>query len=370
MSPLSRRIALGCGITVALVAAVAAAQQQVYRYIDKVLGERTQPFKIVPAVSVTFAESTLLFPSDGQRDITLTVDSYSGAAKGSVSLKLPSGWSSTPDAAPFDLTRSRPSAPITFRISPGAEAVVADVTATTSLNTSSSVIVIRYPHIPTQTVVEPSTARFVRENIRVLAHKIGYVVGAGDEVPDAIRQFGCSVTLLSATDLIAGDLNDYDAIITGVRAFNLREDLRANMPRLNEYVHAGGALIVQYNNAENTGVVGPFPITVGRARISTEDTPVRILKPNHPLLRFPNTITLKDFSGWVQERGLYFPSAWDPKYETLIESSDPGEPPLPGGILFTRYGEGAYIYTSYSWFRQLPAGVTGAYRIFANMLSQ
>jgi hypothetical protein len=346
------------------------ARPVVYRYVDKVFGERTQPFTIVPPVSVSFAESTLLFPSDTPRDVTLTVESYSGAAKGSVSLNLPQGWSSNPASAPFELSPKAPGKAVKFRVTPAGASSVTDVTATTSLNTNSSVIVIRYPHIPTQTVVQPAKARFVRENIRVLANKIGYIMGAGDEVPDAIRQLGCAVTLLNSADLTSGDLNEYDAIITGVRAFNLRDDLRANMTRLNEYVHAGGALIVQYNLAGDTGVMGPFPMTIGRGRVSVEDAPVRILKPNNPLLRFPNPITAADFAGWIQERGLYFPSQWDTRYEAPIESADPGEKPLPGGILFSRYGEGAYIYTSYSWFRQLPAGVPGAYRIFANMLSQ
>ena len=158
--------------------------------------------------------------------------------------------------------------------------------------------------------------------------------------------------------------------MTGVRAYNLRDDLRVNVPRLNEYVNAGGTLIVQYNNAEDVGAVGPYPITIGRGRVSVEEAPVRMLNPKSPVMRFPNPVTSADFSGWVQERGLYFPSKWDEHYEAPIESADPGENPLKGGILFTRYGEGAYIYTSYSWFRQLPAGVPGAYRIFANMLSQ
>ncbi len=344
----------------------------VYRYVDRVLGERTQPFTIVPPVSVSFTESTILFPSDTPRDVAITVQAYSNPAKGSASLKLPEGWSSNPESAPFELSKAAPSKTITFRVTPSAASSVSEVTATVSSGGSfnSSVTVIRYPHIPAQTVIQPAQARFVRENIRILAQKIGYIEGAGDEVPDAIRQLGCMVTLLTTADLTSGDLNEYDAIVTGVRAFNLRDDLRSNVPRLNEYVRTGGTLIVQYNNADDVGTVGPYPITIGRGRVSVEEAPVRILNPKSPVMRFPNPITPADFSGWVQERGLYFPSKWDEHYEAPIESADPGENPLGGGILFTRYGEGAYIYTSYSWFRQLPAGVPGAYRIFANMLSQ
>ena len=196
-------------------------------------------------------------------------------------------------------------------------------------------------------------------------------MGAGDQVPDALRQLGCTISLLTATDLSIGDLEQYDAIVTGVRSFNVREDVRANISRLNDYVRQGGTLIVQYNVLDNSlGRLGPLPIKLGSGRVSVEEAPVQILKPKSVLLNFPNPITAADFEGWVQERGLYFPSQWDGKYEAVIASNDPGENPLPGGILYTKYGEGAYIYTSYSWFRQLPAGVVGAYRIFADMLSQ
>lgn len=344
----------------------------VYRYVDKLLGERTQPFAVVPPVSVSFAESTVLFPSAAPREVRITVESLAGDQKGSVSLNLPQGWSAEPPSASFELSKTIPVKTISFRVTPSAAASVSDVTATVNAGgaSNSSVVAIRYPHIPVQTVVQPAQARFIRQDIRVLAHKIGYVAGAGDEIPDAIRQLGCTVTMLTPNDLANGDLNEFDAIVTGVRAFNLRADLSANLPRLNEYVRAGGALIVQYNNAEDLSSVAPFPIKVGRSRVSVEEAPVRILNAKSPVLRFPNAIGASDFTGWVQERGLYFPSEWDPRYDAPIESADPGESPLRGGILFTRYGEGAYIYTSYSWFRQLPAGVPGAYRIFANMISQ
>jgi LmbE family N-acetylglucosaminyl deacetylase len=344
-----------------------------YRYVDKILGDRTQPFAVIPAVSVRFVEPTLLFPSNTPREISVMVRSYSGATKGSVRLNLPQGWSSNPENAPFDLPGDGMEATIPFRVSPSDNTYAGDVTAVADIGvkTSSSVRIIRYPHIPTQTVVLPASARFVRENIRVLAHKVGYIMGAGDQVPDALRQLGCTVSLLTPSDLAGGDLEQFDAIIAGVRAFNVRPDLKASITRLNDYVHKGGALIVQYNTADNSlGMLGPFPIKIGSGRVSVEDAPVQILKKKSVVLTFPNAITASDFEGWVQERGLYFPSQWDAHYEAPIASNDPGENALPGGILYTKYGEGAYIYTSYSWFRQLPAGVPGAYRIFANMLSQ
>jgi hypothetical protein len=183
--------------------------------------------------------------------------------------------------------------------------------------------------------------------------------------------------MLSAEALTGGDLAQYDAIVTGVRAYNTRPDLRASRQRLLDYVSGGGTLVVQYNVAERgflgrreTGTlehIGPFPFQVGNDRVTVEEAPVRLAP--HPLWTSPNRIGEKDFAGWVQERGLYFASEWDPRYETPIESHDPGEKPLQGGMLYTRWGKGVFLFTAYSWFRQLPAGVPGAYRIFANLVS-
>ena len=201
-------------------------------------------------------------------------------------------------------------------------------------------------------------------------------MGAGDEVPDTLRQLGCDVVPLDASDLASGDLSRFDAIVVGVRALNLREDLHANHQRLWDYVQRGGTVVMQYNVLEGFGTpatqlpdAGPYPITISRSRVTVEDSPVEILNAADPLLSFPNKIVQSDFNGWVQERGLYFPSEWDARYKTVIATNDPGEKSLAGGILYTRYGKGAYVYTSYSWFRQLPAGVPGALRIFANLVS-
>jgi hypothetical protein len=240
---------------------------------------------------------------------------------------------------------------------------------------ASGRVVIDYPHFPAQTVFPPAAADAVRADVRVLARRIGYVMGSGDEVPQALAQLGCEVHYLSAGDLAAADLSGYDAVVTGVRAYNVRPDLRANQRRLLEYVERGGTLVVQYNvndprtEASALSNLGPYPLKIGRDRVSVEEAPVTLPDPASPLLRSPNRITPADFQGWVQERGLYFASDWDPRYKTLLVSADPGEPPRAGGTLYAKHGRGAYVFTSYSWFRQLPAGVPGAFRIFANLLS-
>src|SRR6185295_10103050 len=274
---------------------------------------------------------------------------------------------------------------------------------------STGTEVIQYPHIITQTLLPPAEATLVRADIKILSKTVGYIMGAGDDVPQAIRQLGCEVTLLTESDLAHGDLTRFDAIVTGVRAFNTRPDLRANYQRLFDYASNGGTLIVQYNVPEGGAPpppaagaapgqgtpatppapavpplstpaaaieggllahVGPYPIRFSRNdRVTVEDAPVTFPNPDLKLLHVPNQITSADFDGWVQERGLYFSDEWDPKYSSVLESHDPGEMPLPGGMLYTKLGKGAYIFSAYDWFRELPAGVPGAYRLFANMLS-
>ena len=189
---------------------------------------------------------------------------------------------------------------------------------------------------------------------------------------------GANVTLLSAEDLATGDLGQFDALVTGIRALNTRPDLLAARERVLEFIESGGALVVQYNTAPfgrrrsapaPVVTLAPFPMTPSRLRVTDENAEVRLLSSDHPLLRTPNKITSADFDGWLQERGLYFMSDWDERYDALLACSDPGEDPLEGGMLYARYGKGAYVFTGYSWFRQLPAGVPGAYRIFANLIS-
>jgi hypothetical protein len=230
---------------------------------------------------------------------------------------------------------------------------------------------IAYAHIPQQMVFPPADVKLVRSDIRVTARRIGYIMGAGDEVPEALRQLGLDVTLLQEEDLRKGDLSRFDAIVAGVRSYNVRSDLRKYHSRLMDYVSGGGTYVVQYLSAGAQNF-GPYPITIPGGngyRVTVEEAPVTFPHPESPLLQKPNKIGPRDFDGWVQERGLLFSTQWDPKYETVLSSGDPGESPLDGGELWTRYGKGVYVFTSYAWFRQLPAGVPGAFRLFANLLS-
>jgi LmbE family N-acetylglucosaminyl deacetylase len=352
-----------------------------YRYIDHIYGEVRRPLAIVPPVGVELPVPSLVFGSATPRKIDVLVKANIARTSGDVNLEAPAGWQIEPAARHFDLTAVDEQTVASFTITPpsvDAHGKVRAVATVGERQVSSSTVVLLYPHIPVQTLFPPSDAKLVRASIRTLAKNIGYIMGAGDEVPSALRQIDCDVTMLTPDDLVRADLSKYDAIVTGVRAFNTRADLRANYQRLFDYAQNGGTVVVQYNVLEggpfggNPALlehVGPYPIKVSRDRVTVEDVPVAFPNPQNPVLHSPNEITERDFDGWVQERGLYFANEWDPKYQSILESHDPGEPPMPGGMLYTKYGKGVYIFSAYAWFRELPAGVPGAFRIFANMLS-
>jgi LmbE family N-acetylglucosaminyl deacetylase len=357
----------------------------VYRYIERAQGERTRPVVVEPPVALQWPQTALLFPSASARSVELQVRTNVPEATGEVRVQAPAGWNVTPGAQDFRLSDAGLEASRSFRVTPPAsdnQAVLQASATVGGRNISVGMETISYPHIPTQVLFPPVKTQLVRADVQLLAKTIGYVMGAGDEVPEALRQLGADVVLLGPSELGHGNLERFDAIVTGVRAYNTRPDLRANQERLLEYVKGGGTLVVQYNfpalggpgadpNAvdPNLARLGPYPIIEGLDRVTVEDAPVQLPNAASPLLHKPNEITPRDFQGWIQERGLYFASKWDSHYQPLFETHDPGEKPLLGGTLYTRYGKGAYVFTAFAWFRELPAGVSGAFRIFANLLS-
>jgi len=353
-----------------------------YRYVDRTEGELTRPLVIVPEVALNLREQVLLFPNEESKKIEVQVKANVANAVGELRLDLPQGWRADPPSREFRLAERGDERDMSFLIAPPRAETDGSLRAIAKIGgkeISSGETVISFPHIPPQTLFPVAAAKLERADVKLTARRIGYVMGAGDEVPEALRQLGCHVTLLSPLDLAEGSLEGFDAIVTGVRAYNVRSDLRANQERLLDYVRGGGTMIVEYNVAEGgafggarTGElarIGPYPLEVGRARVSMEEAPVKLIDPDSPLLVQPNRITAHDFEGWIQERGLYFASKWDARYRPSLECHDPGEQPQEGGTLYTQYGKGIYIFSAYSWFRELPAGVPGAYRLFANMLS-
>ena len=352
-----------------------------YRYIERAQGELTRPVVVEPPVALQWSQSAMLFPNGSAKTGELQVKANIPKAAGEVRIQTPAGWRVSANSEHFQLNDAGEQSVLSFQLTPPAgdaqgvlqaSAQVGDQTVITEMQT------INYPHIPPQVLYPPAAAKLVRADVRLLPKIIGYVMGAGDEVPQALQQLGAEVVLLGADDLAAGNLSRFDAIVTGVRAYNVRPDLRANQNRLMDYVKNGGTLVVQYNVADGQnpfgGIttlanVGPYPLTTGGERVTVEEAPVQFPNPASPLLHQPNEITARDFDGWIQERGLYFASKWDDHYQPLFETHDPGQKPQTGSTLYTRYGKGAYVFTALSWFRELPAGVPGAFRIFANLLS-
>ena len=370
--PLSARIGLQAGAeTIELVRPV------VRRYVDRVAGETSRPLVVVPPVAVRVSEPVMMFPAAKPRPVEVLLHGNAAGVAGDLALNAPPGWGVQPASLPFAIARAGEETTLAFTITPPVQSGRGQLRAVARVGgreIAAGMLVIEYPDNTPQTVFPPSTATLVRADVQTLARRIGYVMGAGDEMPRALRQLGCDVTLLEAGDLARGDLTRFDAIVTGVRAYDVRDDLIANQRRLLDYVNQGGTLVVQYITADArspaaSAPIGPYPFQIGRLRVTVEEAPVAFPNPKQVLLNVPNKIGEEDFRGWVQERGLNFPSEWDKRYELVLESHDPGEDPLPGGNLYARYGKGAYVFTAWAWFRQLPAGVPGAFRIFANFLS-
>lgn len=349
-----------------------------HRRTDRVLGEVNRPFEIVPPVALNLPNRSLIFADSSAKEIAVTVIANMPKAQGTVRLRVPQGWTVSPEQVPFSIATKGEEYRAQFRIKPPEVSPngssTADVTAEASVGeviTSKEMTTISYTHIPAQTTFPEAKAKLVRVDMKRSIKNIGYIAGASDDVAEYIAQTGVKVTLLSDDDIENGDLKRFDAIVTGVRVYNdgQRPRLRQQYRRLMDYVHQGGTMLVQYNtNGGLIDSIAPYPFTISRDRVTEEDALVKLLKPEHPVFTTPNKITQDDFSGWVQERGLYFANKWDPAYELLLSSHDAGESDKTGGMLLAKYGKGVFMYSGYAWFRQLPAGVPGAYRLLMNLL--
>jgi hypothetical protein len=345
-----------------------------YRWTDRVAGEQYRPFEIRPGVTVQIEDKVKIFTKDGSQELRVKLKSHSPNIAGSIRIAAPAQWRVTPESIPFVLANKYEETKVAFKVTPPNNSDEAILTAVAEMNGEKlerDIVEISHPHIKRQVYFPQSRVKVIKMDIKHAGTKLGYIMGTGDEVADSLLNLGYEVTLLDDDMLERADLSQFDAIIAGIRAYNTRERLKNTYPRLLQYVKDGGTYIVQYNvfRGLQTKNIGPYPFTIGRDRVSEETAPVAFLNPQHSLLNFPNKITQKDFDGWVQERGLYFATVWDERYEPILTSSDTNESDKKGGLLYTRYGKGVFIYTGYSWFRQLPAGVPGAYRLFANLIS-
>lgn len=347
-----------------------------FRKVDRVAGEVSEPLVIAPAAFVQLPRPVFVFGSAQPKTLNVRVIAASDKFHGQVALEVPPGWKVEPASAPVDLESAENETTCTFRLAPPDMAGEGTLRALFVSKDGQRAPAfsrqrIDYPHIEPQTLISSAAAKLVRAKIENKARHIGYIPGAGDAVPESLREIGSEVKILSDAEVKAPNLAQFDAVVLGVRAYNVHPDrISAWYPELLAYAQQGGVVVVQYNTTPGPKPNElPHPLHVSHDRVTDETAPVRILAPDHPVMNFPNKIGPEDFSGWVQERGLYFPDQWDPAWTPILSSHDPNEKPLEGGLLVTRVGKGWFVYTGYSWFRELPAGVPGAYRIFANLIS-
>ena len=281
----------------------------------------------------------------------------------------------TPKEIPFSIEQKGDIQVVDFRVTPPknqSEGLLKSVVVVDGKRYDKELIEINYEHIPKQSVLLTSQAKVVRLDIQKNGNYIGYIKGAGDVVPESLRQIGYNVLLINPEEINAENLHQFDAIVMGIRAYNTVDALKFKQKFLLDYVAKGGNMIVQYNTSgrrSSVTVNAPFNLKISRDRVTDEHAEVTILAKNHSVMNFPNKITTADFNGWVQERGLYFPNTWSKEYTAILSMHDKGETPKNGSLLVAKYGKGNYIYTGLSFFRELPAGVSGAYKLFANMLS-
>jgi hypothetical protein len=349
-----------------------------FKWTDPVMGERYRPVEVTPAVSVAPDTRVLMFPGPAVRPLSVRLSAPAGAATGTLRFEAPAGWTVEPSSARFALSGKGSETVLAFQVRPLSGAAAGTLHAIVDLegrHLSREVVHIVHPHIPIQTVLVDADVRLVPVALATGGRRIAYLPGPGDDVPAALRGVGYDVTILHDGDLDAGAaaLRRFDAIVTGVRAFNVSDKLRAVHPTLMAYVESGGVLVVQYNTnnrlAPLTAPLGPFPFDIGQQRVTDETAAVTFTTARHPAVTWPNPLGPADFEGWIQERGLYFAEKWDARYETPLAMHDPGEGPLAGSLLWGHAGQGTFVYTGLAFFRQLPAGVPGAFRLFANLLA-
>lgn len=349
----------------------------VYKYTDPVRGEVYEPLAVVPPITATMSAKSIVFNGNEPKTVNIQfANQTAGALEANVYVELPEGWGA--DVKEFPLVFDGPDTEITrtLRVYPGesrpGNALRVVFQSDTGNLPARGIHRISYDHIPAITWFPEAKVALNRVETGVSARRIGYIAGAGDLVAQSLRDIGLQVDVLNEATLLGTDLSAYDAIVTGVRLYNVNPAMRRVQPALMNYVAQGGTLVVQYN--VNGGLVlnelGPYPLTLSRGRVTEEDAPVRFLKPESRVLNYPNTITEADFEGWVQERGLYFADSADDRYERPLSMNDTNESPLSGALLVAKHGKGNFVYTSLSFFRQLPAGVPGAYRLFVNLLAK
>lgn len=345
-----------------------------YKYNDEVKGETYQPFDILPMVTTAFIEKVVLFTDEKEKTVGIRITAEKDNCSGDLILELPENWVVIPPKSAFELAKKGDEKIIYFKVIPpkkSGEIVAKSYVYSNGSRFEKELFTINYGHISKQHVLKNSASNFVPLDLKIGKEKIAYLMGVGDEVPIGISQMGYDVTVVKVADISKESLLPFDVLITGIRAFNVVNELALKQELLFDFVKEGKTMIVQYNTSGDlvTEKIAPFPLKIGRDRVTEETASVRFLAPNHSVLNYPNKITTEDFIGWKQEQGLYYPQEWDNTFTPILSSNDSGETPKNGGLLIAKYGKGNYIYTGLSFFRELPEGVAGAYRLLANLIS-
>ncbi|MEO6305283.1 MAG: LmbE family protein, partial [Bacteroidia bacterium] len=348
----------------------------VYKYTDPVKGEIYRPFEVLPPVTVNISEKVFVFNDASPKTILLTVKANQNNFEGVLNLKASAGWNIVIKDANIKLKSKNDEVVVEATVTADKNAATGKLEATVTSNNNSynkSIKRIEYDHIPYQFILSDAEAGLVNVDLKKTGTNIGYIAGAGDDVPAALKQIGYNVTMLTDELLLNENLSKYNAIVTGIRAYNTNDRLQIHYNKLMDYVKNGGNLIVQYNTNNRIGPVkaniGPFPFTISRDRVTDEKAEMKFSNEKHSALNFPNVITTKDFDGWIQERGIYFATEIDKQYETIFSITDPGEKASDGSLIIAKSGKGNFVYTGLVFFRELPAGIPGAYRLFVNLLS-
>jgi hypothetical protein len=352
----------------------------VVTFLNEKGAEEQRRLATAPAFSVMLDPGEQVIPVDGgaARTVKVSVETnVSSAPAGSLHLDVPSGWRVEPEKLPVKLEHRGNKQDFEFKVFPSTlkeeRAQIRAVLSDGRSQYSEGYSLVTREDLSSAYYYQPALQRVSIVNVKVpQGLKVGYIMGAGDEIPTVLSQVGVNVTMIEPEKLASDDLSQFGTIVLGIRAYDTQKEVIANNKKLLDYVSNGGTLLVQYNAGAsdfNSGHFTPYPAQMSRARVSVEDAPVQILDPENAVLRYPNQITQKDFDGWIQERGLYFMQSWDSHFTPLLESHDPGEDAQKGGLIAAKYGKGTYIYTGYAFFRQLPAGVPGAIRLYVNLLS-
>jgi len=346
----------------------------VYKYNDDVKGEMYNFLDIVPEVTTTIQDKVILFNDTKTKYIGVSIKAGKNNIKGNLKLEFPDNWMVSPKSIAFAIAKKGMEQTVYFEVTPpnhASEVVGKSIATIDNIPFDKEQTIINYDHITKQQVLKTAEVKCIRFDLKTNGEKIGYIMGAGDEVPKSLTQMGYKVTLLKPEEITPEKLDPFDILITGVRAYNTVEGLANKQEILFDFVKGGKTMIVQYNTARDliTPNIAPYPLTISNDRVTEENAEVRFLEPNHPILNYPNKITEKDFMGWKQEQGLNYPKDFDKAFIPIISSNDKGESPKNGALLIAPYGEGNYIYTGLSFFRELPEGVPGAYKLLSNMIS-